>query len=93
MSACFALVEAQVSVLRQCRMIAHIRPLAGVAEDEVVRIPIRSADNLPLEHSGAFRIHIRGPSAPGVPDGVSVADLNWYTADSTVSIAFHWPPI
>ena len=59
MSARFALVEAQVSVLRQCRMIAHIRPVAGVAEDEVVRIPIRSADNLPLEHSGAFRIHIR----------------------------------
>lgn len=60
MSARFALVEAQVVILRQCRMIAHIRPIAGVVEDEVVRIPIRSADNLPLEHSGAFRIHIRG---------------------------------
>ena len=38
MSACFALVEAQVVILRQCRMIALIRPVAGVAEDEVVRI-------------------------------------------------------
>lgn len=60
MSARFALVEAQVSVLRQCHMIAHIRPIAGVAENEVLRIPVCSADNLPLEHSGAFRIHIRG---------------------------------
>ena len=34
-------------------------PIAA-AENEVLRIPILSADNLPLEHSGAFRIHIRG---------------------------------
>ena len=59
MSACFALVEAQVSVFRQCHMIALIRPVAA-AENEVLRIPVCSADNLPLEHSGAFRIHIRG---------------------------------
>ena len=59
MSARFALVETQVSFLRQCRMIAHIRPIAA-AENEVLRIPVCSADNLPLEHSGAFRIHIRG---------------------------------
>ena len=84
MSACFALVEAQVSVLRQCRMIALIRPIAGVAENEVVRIPIRSADNLPLEHSGAFRIHIRSdarhrpaPHAAGLPQAEARREENF----------------
>ena len=52
MSARFALVEAQVSILRQCRMIALIRPIAGVAEDDNGNLsPICYTDFFMLEKS------------------------------------------
>ena len=57
MSACFALVEAQASVLQLHQMIVLIRSFAAVTEDEVMRVPVCSADDFPCEL--VPRLHIR----------------------------------
>ena len=87
MSARFALVEAQVVILRQCRMIAHIRPIAGVVEDEVVRIPIRSADNLPCPSAISVNtqpISSPPPQKPHVPLMFAIASASTVSFSCTL---------